>query len=321
MPKRNFTVTVAFFLIFVCLLAAIPAQAAGVQLLADRTKAEGSAATRILVLGRDASKKLTDSMFLLTVDPRQKLATVLQIPRDTYFEYTDRDYKKINGALTSLGAQALLETLSASFGVPIRYFCILDLDGVDSMVDAIGGVDLYNPVPMHYVDSAQNLEIDIPQGQIHLDGKQAEHFVRYRAGYADADLGRLDAQKLFLKALGQKCQVCSPFRLLSLLASVLTSVQTNLGFAQAVTLFASLESFPFEELPSATVPGQAAYGSSGASYYVLNREGAARAVNEFLLPTTPITLAEFDPNGLFDREEHSAFHKIYIASEGDLPIS
>ena len=61
--------------------------------------------TRILVLGCDRAVSLADSIFLVTVDETLKDATILQIPRDTYAEYTDRSYKKINGAPGALGVQ------------------------------------------------------------------------------------------------------------------------------------------------------------------------------------------------------------------------
>ena len=54
--------------------------------------------TRILVMGRDRAAGLTDSMMVVTLNETTMQASILQIPRDTYANYTDRDYKKINGA-------------------------------------------------------------------------------------------------------------------------------------------------------------------------------------------------------------------------------
>jgi LCP family protein required for cell wall assembly len=157
--------------------------------------------TRFLLLGCDQSTKLTDSIMLVTVNETKKETSILQIPRDTYTEFTKKDYKKLNGAMSELGQKNLKRFLSDAIGVPIDFFVILKLDFFDDLVDAIGGVDIEIPEDMHYADPSQGLKIDLSQGRAHLSGREAEHFVRYRSGYVNADLGRLDAQKLFLKAL------------------------------------------------------------------------------------------------------------------------
>ncbi len=322
MPKQKIAIfTVALVTLIACLCSALPARATSEEGFAVARSGAKEDVTRVLIMGRDAGGKLTDSILLLSVSQERKQAAAVQIPRDTYFEYTAKDYKKINGALATLGEEELLRLLSSTFCVPIRYFFILDLDGFDRMVDALGGVDLENPTEMHYTDPAQGLEIHLPQGQVHLDGKAAQHFVRYRSGYADADLGRLDAQKIFLKALGEKVQSASALQRFSLITANLSNVRTNLDLASAVRLFSSLSEFPFSEMPIVTMPGQAVLGSSGASYYVLNREGSTGVVNAYLYPNAQIDTEQFDPAGLLDREELERFHHIYIAPEEALPLS
>jgi anionic cell wall polymer biosynthesis LytR-Cps2A-Psr (LCP) family protein len=53
---------------------------------------------------------------------------------------------------------------------------------------------------MHYTDAKQNLYIDLKKGPQRLDGKHAVQFLRYRKGYRDGDIGRVDAQQEFVKA-------------------------------------------------------------------------------------------------------------------------
>ena len=153
--------------------------------------------TRFLVLGCDRAAGLTDSMFVITLNQTQKKATVLQIPRDTYADYTSRDYKKLNGALNRLGAEECKALLSRALGVSLDYYVTVDLDAVRLLVDAVGGVDVVLPQALTYSDPAGGLQIELPKGSVHLDGERAEQLIRYRSGYSNADLGRLDAQKLF----------------------------------------------------------------------------------------------------------------------------
>ncbi len=276
--------------------------------------------TRFLVMGVDSAAKLTDSMFVVTLREGDSTARILQIPRDTYANYTEKSYKKLNAAARQLGEAGIKEALSKALGVKLHYFVVLDLSALTAIVDAIGGVDLVVPQDMHYSDPAQGLEIELFAGPNHLDGNSAEQFVRYRAGYVNADLGRLDAQKLFLAAFAKKCASLPATALLRITALSLTKLQTDIGLPDAVRTVIQLRSCNTEEIPMATLAGQAVQGESGAWYYAVNRAGACRMINEYLLPETPLSDAEFDKQGFFDRKDHEKFHKIYLAPEGDLPI-
>ena len=85
--------------------------------------------------------------------------------------------------------------LARSFGTPIDFYAQLNLDGFVNIVNAIGGVDVYIQEDMDYEDPLQNppLKIHLKKGMQHLDGKKAEQFIRFRYGYAAADIARIDA--------------------------------------------------------------------------------------------------------------------------------
>ncbi|MBQ9773160.1 MAG: LCP family protein [Clostridia bacterium] len=280
--------------------------------------ASGDRVTRILLMGCDRSTKLTDSILLVTVNETQKKASIVQIPRDTYAEYTKKDYKKLNGAMSALGASACKDFLSDALGVRIHHFVILKLDFFRKLVDDIGGVELQIPQDMYYSDPEQDLTIALPKGRMRLSGAQAEQFVRYRSGYVNADLGRLDAQKLFLAAFAKQCKSLSWLTVLRILGHALTGVQTDLGIVSAARLLKVLRACDVDAVPMVTLAGQAVRGQSGAWYYVLNRAGVTRAVQEHLMPTEPVK--SFDPRGLFDRESNPDFHRIYQAPEAQLPL-
>ena len=276
--------------------------------------------TRILLLGCDRASGLADSILLVSINEQEKSTSVLQIPRDTYAEYTEKDYKKINGTLTTLGGSATKDFFSRALGVPVHYYAVVKLDLFCKMVDAVGGVDVEVPQEMEYHDPAQNLHISLEAGRQHLDGKTAEHFVRYRSGYVNADLGRLDAQKLFLRAFAQKCCDLTATEYCRLATASLTGVQTDIGIAEAIRLGGILRACDPEAVPMQTLAGQAVKGQSGAWYYVLNREGACRQINELTYPEHTLTQTEFDAGGLFDRTQNPQFHNVYMAAEEELPL-
>lgn len=267
--------------------------------------------TRILVLGCDRAASLTDSIMLLTVEAPSGNIRILQIPRDTYAAYTERDYKKLNGAYSVLGLEGMKQFLSVSLGVPIDYAVAIDLDCVSSLVDAVGGVDVEIPQAMQYPDSSQGAPVELQPGMQHLNGKQAELFLRFRSGYVNADLGRMDAQKLFLRSLLKRCQSLSGTDMLQIFRTVLPRVQTDASVPDAIRLIRLLLNSANSEALIITAPGEAVQGSSGAWYYSLNRAGMLQAVREILL--LPDAESVFDPNRVFDRKDFPKFHEIYTA--------
>lgn len=273
--------------------------------------------TRFLLMGCDKSTKLTDSILLVTVNESAGQTSILQIPRDTYAEYTKRDYKKLNGAMNTLGADGFKCFLSEALGVKIHYFVVLKLDFFRALIDDIGGVTVEIPQDMTYSDPEQGLEINLKKGKMHLDGAGAEQFVRYRSGYVNADLGRLDAQKSFLRAFAAQCKTLSWRSILRVLGHALTGVQTDLGVIDAVRVLKVLLACDPDTVPMATLAGQAVQGRSGAWYYVLNREGASEQIQEYLQPATA---NRFDAAGLFESDTNSDFKRIYRAPRASLPI-
>ncbi len=273
--------------------------------------AENDPVRRFLIFGCDESGVLTDTILLVARNAKTGEMSILQIPRDTYAAYTKGNYRKLNGALRALGSGNCKAFFSRALGVPVHWFASLNLKCVPALVDAIGGVDLEIPMDMDYSDPAQGLEIHIPKGMQHLDGKTALSFIRYRSGYATADLGRIQAQQSFLRAFAQKCECLDATTFMKLFFIAAPNMKTDLPIHEAIGLSHGLGKYGFENLSFETAPGEAIKGKSGAWYYVLSREGTRAAVNRTLMPKTPVTDAQFDPDRVFDRPQDSDFHRIY----------
>lgn len=264
---------------------------------------------QLLLLGCDRAARLTDSILLVSVTPGSGDVRILQLPRDTYAAYTERDYKKLNGLYNTLGADGAAEWLETALGVRIDHVAVYDLDCVRRAVDAVGGVELDIPSPMTYSDPVQGLEINLPAGVTRLTGEMAEQFVRFRAGYADADLGRLDAQKLFLEAFFRTCRTLPPDALIRLCMRILPDVRTDLPLGDAVRLALALRRAEHPSFSAETAPGEAAKGVSGAWYYILRRADMTGALSRWS-GEEPVA---FDPERHFDRTANPEFHRIYTA--------
>ena len=276
---------ISFFLLIcitlICLMGSCRPYALGMESHTEtRTrKSSGSQdhVTRILLLGKDRAAGLADAIMLVSINEDTRSVGILQIPRDTYVEYTQKDYKKINAMPRVLGDREAKVFLSRAIGVELDYFISLDLDVLDRLVDAVGGVDVEILQDMHYEDPSQGLVIDLKKGQTHLDGKEAEQFVRFRAGYANADLGRIDAQKSFIRAFAKKCNSLSAGECTRIVGALLTRLCTDVDLPAAIRFCRLLHECDADLIRIETLSGSAVQGLSGAWYYSICREGV-RAV-------------------------------------------
>ncbi len=314
---RIISCILALFLLIggICTMSGCSPSMAATESQAVQNAAQNRSVTRLLFLGCDRSANLTDSIMLLSLDEATGNLGVLQIPRDTYANYTDRDYKKLNGAYSLMGLSRVKQFLSDALGLPIDYAIAVDLDSVASLVDAIGGVDICIEQDMSYTDESQNLTIAFRAGEQHLNGAQAEQFLRFRSGYANADLGRMDAQKQFLQAFMQKCTQVKPTVLLQAVGKLFPRMQTDLPLPTAIGLVNRVTNHEIAEVTVITAPGEAVQGTSGAWYYSLCKAAMIRTINACLFPLSPIDEGTFDKNGVFDRVDHPEFHRIYTSPD------
>ena len=264
-----------------------------------------------LVLGQDRASGLTDVMMLVSVDTKEKTAAVLQIPRDTYARYTEKGYRKFNGALSALGIDGLCGFVEDNMGVSIDGYFILDLDAFVKIVDALGGVEIDIPEGMYYRDDAQGLDIAFESGRQTLDGKAAEKFVRYRSGYLRGDLGRMDAQKIFLSAFINKVKsTMTPAKALRLASSVMGDIRTNVKLSDHATLAVAVFDIDEEDIMLVTLAGEDIRSKvSGAWYYVVSKSSAEDILREVLGAEK-----EFDCDGVFRNPDNESFEKIYFSS-------
>ena len=268
-------------------------------------------AYNLLLLGQDEAAELTDVIMLIHVDAEAGRMCLAQIPRDTYFRYTDRNYKKINGAVKTLGgAKALCEALERALPVSVDGYVLMDLDCVREAVDLLGGVEINVPCDMDYEDPAQGLSIHLKKGRSVLSGTEAEQFVRFRAGYLRGDLGRIDAQKLFLAAFFKAAAAVDVRELPRFASLAVRAVDTDLSLDLVISLFRCVREIPETNITVLTLPGEEIRSSgSGAWYYVLSRDGTAEVMEtQFGVMGAGACM---DPGHLFSHTSRADLEEIY----------
>ena len=257
-------------------------------------------------MGHDRAASLTDVIMLINYNVAEQNVTIMQFPRDTYVTVGDYYYHKINGLYNYCigevrdegssdpekdGCVRMAEYLEKNLAVTIHYRAVMDLDGFEGIVDAIGGVDMYVPQDMYYTDPGQNLYINLSQeGYQHLDGNKAEQFVRYRSGYVTGDIGRGNAQKLFISAfissLTKSLANADASMITNLAGNVINYVSTDMTVADVVYLgkcflgIGKSGGVKMENISMMTMPG-AATMYNGASVFVMNKAYVAEIINDY----------------------------------------
>jgi LCP family protein required for cell wall assembly len=273
----------------------------------------------ILLLGEDDAAGLTDVLMIVSCDTESREINILQIPRDTYAEYTSASYRKMNAARDVLGGgEGVAEFLEGSLMISIDYHVTVDLEAVSTVVDALGGVEVDVPMDMIYKDPYQDLYIEIKKGRQLLDGEKAKQFIRYRSGYIRGDIDRLDAQKIFLSAILKKTfEQSNIFSVIEIIGGVLSRVESNISYNDCFNLIKALGVPDMKKVSFVTLPGGDIQGISGAWYYIMNRDSAYRVISEKF--TSDISEAEFDPERKFTSTVRSGFNDIYESDNGYEP--
>ena len=83
-------------------------------------------------------------------------------------------------------------------------YVFLDSAAIEAITNAVGGVTIEIPANIHYTDIERGIDLHLEEGVQRLNGAQAAQFVRYRQGYPQADIGRINAQKLYAAAMLDK---------------------------------------------------------------------------------------------------------------------
>ncbi len=119
----------------------------------------------------------SDVVMILHLDPNNKTAAILSIPRDLFVPNARADgANKIDAALVE-GPQQLVSAIQEDFGIPIHHYVELNFDSFQGVVNALGGVKMYFPEPVY--DAYSGLNVPTP-GCHQLDGFQALEVVRAR---------------------------------------------------------------------------------------------------------------------------------------------
>ena len=191
--------------------------------LAKRDRSILSEPTTVLVIGTDGGKapgrgdaNRSDSLLLLHLDPETHRISYLSVPRDLRVEIPGYGSSKINAANQVGGPALTLATVKALIGLPIDLVIVVDFDGFEELIDAIGGIDITVPkeilsnkfdCPYKPARCAKWEGWHFAKGPQHMDGRRALIYSRVRKNQldpSDTDITRGSRQQIVADAVGNE---------------------------------------------------------------------------------------------------------------------
>jgi LCP family protein required for cell wall assembly len=154
----------------------------------------------------------SDTTLLVHLSGDRKSAVVVSVPRDSMTrapldckdpnsEVADGPIRMWNANFSLGGPACVIRTFEGNTDIRVDHFMVLDFMGFQSMVDALGKVEVCLPKAVNDPDS----KLHLPAGKSRVSGEQALAFVRVRNNITGgSDLGRINRQQAFLSAMVQE---------------------------------------------------------------------------------------------------------------------
>lgn len=180
-----------------------PSSAAGSESAPERDTAARGA--NYLVLGTDKRDKeedlpgqRSDVMMLVHVNQAKDEAYVASFPRDLFIDIPGHGKGRINSALAYGGVPLTVQTVEQYTGVPIDHVAMIDFDGIEQVVDSLGGVTV--DVPEGFSQGG----FTFTEGSQQMTGEEALVFVRERKSLSQGDFSRNASQRALLQGIVEK---------------------------------------------------------------------------------------------------------------------
>lgn len=154
----------------------------------------------------------SDSMLVVTINPVNKKTTMMSLTRDTMVEIANPDgtssgtVEKLNHSYAYGEAPMTMATIEKMLDIDIDHYVKINMDGLMSLVDALGGITVNNtlgfPISIEAQEPAYTATVD--PGVQHVNGSQALVYARMRYDDPEGDIGRQKRQREVIEAIVKK---------------------------------------------------------------------------------------------------------------------
>ena len=205
----------------------------------------------------------TDTIMLISADTKTGEMELLSIPRDSRVKIRDK-FDKVNHAHAFGGIELTMQTLRQFLGLDIDYYVQVNYQALINIVDALGGVDYDVPEGINIHKG----KVKIHPGPNHLDGNEVMWYLRTRNIYNNGDIGRVNTQQAFVKAMvDEMVKKSKNMNLMTFISNYIKYVKTNLPMSAMLDLAGHIDSFSSDKMSTHTVPGME-QTINGTSYWI-----------------------------------------------------
>lgn len=221
----------------------------------------------------------SDSMILVTVNPKTKRTTMVSLTRDILVEIAEKNglssekVEKLNHSYAYGGAPMAIATIEKMMDIPIERYIEINMDGLVELVDAVGGIEVNNTLgfPISIVEYESAYTDVVPPGRQLVNGMEALVYARMRYDDPEGDIGRQRRQREVITAIVKKLlQMDGLTKYKRVLKAISNNMRTNI------------------EISASTIPALLGYKDSIGQIKSYQVQGLDQMIDEiyYQLPTS-----------------------------------
>ncbi len=239
---------------------------------------------RVNVLLLGVNQGMTDVIMVVSYDMENQYVNLISVPRDTFYYRPgwDANYagNKINAIYHSEGVVPLAEAVSSTlYGMPLHYYAVVEYEDIEKVMDVIGGVEVNVPFDMIYDDPTDTppLHIRIYAGDQIIDSSNVMQYLRYRKGYRNGDIGRIQVHQEFVKKVLKECLKAG--NILDVVKVAVENVESDATYSMAINVATKARKLSGENINSYVLPGMDAM-IQGFSFWKPDEAGVFEMLEE-----------------------------------------
>ena len=216
----------------------------------------------------------TDTLMLIRADSNNNTVDMISIPRDSYVSINGK-MDKINAAHSYGGIDLTMSVVRDFLGINLDKYMVISFEAVIEGIDALGGMD---------VDVSQDVAgaMGINPGIHTMSGDEVLKYVRFRKGYQNADLGRINTQQDFLKQfIKEATKPTNLPKLPKVYAAMKPYIKTNMNIKDLSSLAMKFKFVDSSNLNSVRLEGEG-FNMGGISYYKIYPESIENIRSTYL---------------------------------------
>ncbi len=216
----------------------------------------------------------TDTLMLIKADSKNNTVDMISIPRDSYVSINGK-MDKINAAHSYGGIDLTMTVVRDFLGINLDKYMVISFEAVIEGIDALGGMD---------VEVSQDVAaaMGISPGSHTMSGDEVLKYVRFRKGYQNADLGRINTQQDFLKQfIKEATKPTNLPKLPKVYAAMKPYIKTNMNIKDLSSLAMKFKFVDSSNLNSVRLEGEG-FNMGGISYYKIYPESIENIRSTYL---------------------------------------